>query len=60
VPARIYWVCESCGASGEVETELPDFDLRQLTVEEAASTLLAAVRTVRHPHPVKPSFPALC
>jgi hypothetical protein len=54
------WVCEICGDSGEIDTELPEPDLEALTVEGAASAVLAAVRLVRHPHPVKPKFPALC
>lgn len=60
VPVRICWVCETCGASGEIETELPEVNLQTLTVEGAALTMLDAVRTVKHPHPVTPRFPALC
>jgi hypothetical protein len=54
------WVCEICGASGEIESELPHIDLATLTVEDAAAAVISAVRTVRHPHPVKPKVPALC
>src|SRR5690348_3516645 len=60
VPVRVLWVCETCGASGEIETELPEFNLQTLTVEDAALTVLDAVREVKHPHPVTPRFPALC
>jgi hypothetical protein len=54
------WVCETCGASGEIEAELPEVNLQTLTVEDAALTMFDAVRTVDHPHPVTPRFPALC
>ena len=60
VPVRVLWVCETCGASGEVDTELPEMNLDTLTVEDAATTVLSAVRSVNHPHPVTPRFPALC
>lgn len=60
VPVKVLWVCETCGASGEIETELPEPDLQTLTVEDAAFTVLDAVRAVKHSHPVTPRFPALC
>ena len=60
LPIRVFWVCDTCGASGEIDTELPVLSLDELDVEDAAVATLTAVQAVSHPHPVRPNVPRLC
>ena len=54
----ILWFCDTCGSSGEVETDMSR--LEELTIEDAAIATLDAVSTVFHSHPVQPRIPSLC
>ena len=54
VLVSIQWVCDTCGASGETQAEMPCDNLADLTIEIAATTLLDGLRSVAHLHPVRP------
>ena len=60
MPVKIRWICETCGASGEVDATLPAFTLEAVTLEDAAEVTLAALQAVPHPHAVRPGLPAAC
>ena len=49
MPIRIFWVCDSCGAFGEIDAATP---LIELTLDDLAATTLEAIRLVEHPHKV--------
>ncbi len=53
VRAKIQWVCDTCGARAETRVDLPCDSLDKLTINEAATTLLDALRSVPHPHAVR-------
>jgi hypothetical protein len=54
VLVKILWLCDTCGALGGTDADLPCDSLDQLTIEQAATALLDALRAVPHPHPVQP------
>ena len=49
----VFWFCETCGESGEIEAEVPGESLDELRIEDAATATLEALRNVSHPHPVR-------
>jgi hypothetical protein len=53
----VLWVCDTCGASGEIEVEVSSTNLAALTIEEAFDAMEQAIRSVSHPHPVRPGAP---
>ena len=54
MPIRIPWICETCGAFGEVDSELSTANLDRLTLEDAANATFGALLNLAHPHPVRP------
>ena len=51
VIVKISWLCDTCGASGETDADLLCDSLDQLTVEQAATALLDALRAYGTPIP---------
>jgi hypothetical protein len=59
MPVRIPWVCDTCGAVGEIDAELPATTLDGLTIEDAARATFAALVHPPHQHPVRLATPLL-
>ena len=53
VPIKILWVCDVCGATGEVAAELPVERLEDLTTGVVAEVAIRARDSVKHPHTVR-------
>jgi hypothetical protein len=50
---KIPWICDTCGAAGEVDTVLPAATIDALTIEGAASATFDAITFFPHRHPVR-------
>jgi hypothetical protein len=50
---KIPWICDVCGAAGEIDTVLPAATVEGLTIEGAASATFAALFSLLHHHPVR-------
>jgi hypothetical protein len=54
----VSWFCDTCGASGQVDAEVPNLD--ELTVEDVGWATFTAIENISHPHPVRPKVPTPC
>jgi hypothetical protein len=50
---KIPWICDICGAAGEVDTVLPAASVDSLTIEGAAAATFDAIASLLHRHPVR-------
>lgn len=50
---KIPWICDTCGAAGEIDTRLPADNVEGLTIEGAAHATFTALIALPHRHPVR-------
>lgn len=50
---KIPWICDTCGAAGEIDAELPAASIETLTIEGAAFATFEALYGLPHHHPVR-------
>ncbi|HLK51319.1 MAG TPA: hypothetical protein VKT49_24425 [Bryobacteraceae bacterium] len=50
---KIPWICDTCGAAGEIDAILPAASIEGLTIEGAASATFDALYAFPHHHPVR-------